>query len=79
MSLECYGKAWRQALLSNKQIATNIKPETTVVTTEIDRSQPETTTFQQETSMLPACVCTCKILTHILSGYTLEENFKRLI
>lgn len=61
MSLECYGKAWRQALLSNKQIATNIKPETTVVTTEIDRSQPETTTFQQETSMLPACVCTCKI------------------
>ena len=29
--------------------------------------------------MLPACVCTCKSATHILSGFTLEENVKRLI
>jgi len=42
-------------------------------------SQPETTAIQQETSMLPACVCTCKIVTHILSCFTLEENVKRLI
>jgi len=60
-------------------IVTTIKPETTVETTEIGTSEPETTTIQQETSMLPACVCTCKIVTHILSGFTLEENVKRLI
>ena len=29
--------------------------------------------------MLPACVSTCKIVTHILSGFTLEDNVKRLI
>ena len=39
--------------------------EATVVTTEIDMSQPETTAIHQETSMLPACVCTCKIVTYI--------------
>ena len=25
------------------------------------------------------CICTCKIVTHILSGFTLEEDVKRLI
>ena len=54
-------------------------PETTVETTGIGTSEPETTTIQQETSMLPACVCTCKIATHILSGLTLEKNVKHLI
>ena len=29
--------------------------------------------------MLPACVCTCKSITHILSGFSLEEDVKRLI
>ena len=58
---------------------TTSKPEITVETTEIGTSEPETTTIQQETSMLPACVCTCKIVTHILSGFTLEENIKQLI
>jgi hypothetical protein len=60
-------------------IVTTIKPETTVETTKIGTSEPETTTIQQETSMLPACVCTCKIVTHISFGFTLEENVKRLI
>ena len=46
-------------------IETTIKPEATVETTEIGMSKPETTTIQQETSMLPACVCTCIIATHI--------------
>ena len=55
-------------------IETTIKPEATVETTEIGTSEPETTTIQHETSMLFACVCTCKIATHILSGFTLEEN-----
>ena len=40
-------------------IETTVKPETTVETTEICMSEPETTTIQQETSMLPACVFTC--------------------
>ena len=60
-------------------IVTTIKRESTVETTKIGTSEQETTTIQQETSMLPACVCTCKIVTHILSGFTLEENVKRLI
>ena len=60
-------------------IETTIKPEATVETTEIGTSEPETTTIQHETSMLPACVCTCNIATHILSGFTLEENVKYLI
>ena len=60
-------------------IVTTIKPETTVETTKIGTSEPETTTIRQETSMLPACVCTCKIVTYILFGFTLEENVKRLI
>ena len=60
-------------------IENTIKPETTVETTEIGTSEPETTTIQQKTSMLPACVCICKILTHILFGFTVEENIKHLI
>ena len=60
-------------------IETTIKRETTVETTEIGTSEPETTTTQQETSMLPKCVCTCKIVTYNLSRFTLEENIKRLI
>ena len=40
-------------------IETTAKPETTVETTEMCMSEPETTTIQQETSMLPAYVCTC--------------------
>jgi len=56
-----------------------VKPETTVETTTISTSETETTTFQQETSILAKCVCTCKIVTHNLSGFTLEENIKRLI
>ena len=46
-------------------IETTIKPEATVETTEIGMSKPETTTIQRETLMLPACVCTCIIATHI--------------
>ena len=46
-------------------IETTIKPEATVETTELGTSEPETTTIQHETSMLPACVCTCKIATQI--------------
>jgi hypothetical protein len=34
-------------------IVTTIKPETTVETTKIGTSEPEATTIQQETSMLP--------------------------
>jgi hypothetical protein len=45
-------------------IETTIKPETTVETTEIGTSEPETTTIQQETSMLPTRICACKISTH---------------
>ena len=60
-------------------IVTTIKPETTVETTKIGTSEPETTTIRQETSMLPACVCTCKIVTHISFGFTLEESANRLI
>jgi hypothetical protein len=60
-------------------IETSIKPGATVETTEIGTSEPETTTIQQETSMLPARVCTCKIGTHNWSRFTLEENAKRLI
>ena len=60
-------------------IETTIKPEATVETTERGTSGPETTTIQHETSILPACVCTCKIATHILSGFTLEENVRYLI
>jgi hypothetical protein len=60
-------------------IETSIKTEETVETTEIGTSEPETTTIQHETSVLPACVCTCKIATHILSGFTLEENVRYLI
>ena len=60
-------------------IETPIKPETTVETTEIGTSEPQTTTIQQETLMLPACVCRCKIVTYNLSGFTLDENIKRLI
>ena len=60
-------------------IVTTIKPETTIETAKTGTSEPETTTIQQETSMLPACVCMCKIVTHISFGFTLEENVKRLI
>ena len=62
-------------------IETTIKSETTVTveTKEIGTSEQETTAIQQEASMLPACVCTCKIVTNILSGFTLDENIKRLI
>ena len=60
-------------------IETTIKPETTVETPEIGTSEPETTTIQQETSMLPARICTCKIGTTNWSGCTLEENVKPLI
>ena len=58
---------------------TTIKPETTIETAKTGTSEPETTTIQQETSMLPACVCMCKIVTHISFGFTFEENAKRLI
>ena len=60
-------------------IETRFQPEATVEKTEIGTSEPETTKIQHETSMLPACVCTCKIATHILSGFTLEENVRYLI
>jgi hypothetical protein len=60
-------------------IESAIKPEATVETTELCTSEPERTTIQQETSMLPACICTCKIVTYIVSGFTLEENVRRLI
>ena len=42
-------------------------------------SEPETTTIQQETSMLPTRICACKIGRHNWSGFTLEKNAKRLI
>ena len=60
-------------------IETASKPETTVEATEIGTSEPESTTIQREASMLPKCVCMCKIVTHNLSGLTVEENVKRLI